>query len=231
MMKPSFPGQAVNHTHIRLAVAYYRVSTDRQGQSGLGLDAQKEAVSRYALAQGLTINTEYTEVESGRKKKRPQLATALQQAKREKAILLIAKLDRLARNVHFISGLIESGVEFKAVDNPHATKAMLQMMAVFAELESDQIRTRVREALAQAKARGTILGRNGKVLAEVQKREAAVYAAELAPALAELEAKGFTSIRAKVAELNRQGTPSRLGGRWHIRTLHLLEKRIHQDIQ
>ncbi len=109
-------------------IAYYRVSTDRQGQSGLGLDAQRTAVLNHITANSELV-AEFTEVESGKKNDRPQLAAALASCKKQKAKLIIAKLDRLARNVAFIANLMESGVEFIAVDNPHANKLMLHMLA------------------------------------------------------------------------------------------------------
>ena len=135
-------------------IAYFRVSTDRQGKSGLGLEAQRESVNRYLESVGWNLIGEYVEVESGKRKNRPQLAAALQACKKEKATLLIAKLDRLARNVHFISGLMESRVDFVAADNPHANKLMIHLLAAFAEHEREQISQRTKEALAAAKARG-----------------------------------------------------------------------------
>ena len=137
-------------------VAYYRVSTDRQGMSGLGLDAQRAAVARH-IGQAELV-AEFTEVESGRKNDREQLAHAMSLAKRTKATLVIAKLDRLARNVHFISGLLESNVPFVCADMPEADRTFLQMMAVFAELEARKISERTKAALAQIKAQGRKLG-------------------------------------------------------------------------
>src|SRR6266478_2770642 len=142
----------------RQFVAYYRVSTDRQGRSGLGLDAQREAVFRHLASQAGDLIGEFCEVESGRRSDRPQLAAAIAAAKKPRATLIIAKLDRLARNVHFISGLLESGVEFVAADNPHANKMTIQLLAVFGEFEREQISARTKAALQAAKARGTVLG-------------------------------------------------------------------------
>ncbi|WCJ63828.1 recombinase family protein [Agrobacterium tumefaciens] len=137
-------------------VAYFRVSTARQGQSGLGLDAQKASVQRFAMND--EIVAEYIEVESGKKNDRPALAKALSHARESGAILLIAKLDRLSRNLAFIANLLESGVEIQAVDMPSANRMMLQMMAVFAEEEARAISVRTKAALAAAKERGTVLG-------------------------------------------------------------------------
>lgn len=135
-------------------VAYYRVSTARQGQSGLGLDAQRTAISGFLQDHGELV-AEFMEVGSGRKNDRPQLAAALDLCLRRRAVLVIAKLDRLARNVAFVARLMESGAEFVAVDNPHANKLMVHMLAAFAEHERDQISVRTVAALAAAKARGS----------------------------------------------------------------------------
>ena len=145
----------------RQFVAYYRVSTARQGESELGLEAQRAAVARY-LAQagaGAALAAEFTEVESGKRHtNRPQLAKAIEQAKRGAATLIIAKLDRLARNVHFISGLMESAADFVACDMPHANRLTIHILAAIAEHEREMISARTVAALEQVKARGTRLG-------------------------------------------------------------------------
>ena len=128
-------------------IAYYRVSTDQQGKSGLGLDAQRAAVANCLNGGNWKLVGEFTEIESGKNGDRPQLAAALAACKKRKARLVIAKLDRLSRNLAFIANLIESGTDFVAADNPHANKSMVQMMAVFAEMERDAICKRTREAL------------------------------------------------------------------------------------
>ena len=137
-------------------VAYFRVSTARQGVSGLGLEAQRAAVESYLNGGRWQLVADYTEVETGKGSnaldRRPQLRAALDHCKRERATLVIAKLDRLARNVHFVSGLIESGVDFVAADMPQANKVMLQMHAVMSEWERDQISARTKAALQAAKA-------------------------------------------------------------------------------
>ncbi|XUY25871.1 recombinase family protein [Agrobacterium sp. rho-8.1] len=137
-------------------VAYYRVSTVRQGASGLGLDAQRSAV--LAITDASNIIGEYVEVESGKKNDRPALAKALAHAKAEGATLMIAKVDRLARNVAFVANLLEAGVEIKCADMPSANRMMLQMVAVFAEEEGRAISLRTKAALAEAKKRGVIIG-------------------------------------------------------------------------
>jgi DNA invertase Pin-like site-specific DNA recombinase len=136
-------------------IAYYRVSTQQQGRSGLGLDAQRGAVIQYLAGGVRPLLGEFTEVETGKGsnalERRPQLRAALEACRRTRATLLIAKLDRLARNVHFVTGLIESGVDFVAADAPHANKTMIQLFAVMAEWERDQISARTKAALAQAR--------------------------------------------------------------------------------
>jgi len=136
-------------------IAYYRVSTKEQGQSGLGLEAQKQEVKRFTLNCDNCIIAEFTEVETGTKKKhRPQFEQAKAIAKKEGAVLLIAKLDRLARNVHFISGLMESKVKFKALDMPEADNFTIHIFAAMAEREAKLISDRTKAALAARKARG-----------------------------------------------------------------------------
>lgn len=139
-------------------VTYLRVSTVRQGQSGLGLEAQRAAVQAHAAAAGHIIVAEYVEVESGKRADRPQLTAALAACRLHRGTLVIAKLDRLARNVHFISGLMESGVDFVACDMPHANRLTLHLMAAMAEHEAAAISERTKAALAAAKARGVRLG-------------------------------------------------------------------------
>ena len=138
-------------------VAYFRVSTARQGQSGLGLEAQQAAVHRFLPADAVRV-ADYVEVESGRKSARPQLAAALALAQREGAVLLVAKLDRLARNVAFLATLMESRVRFQAVDLPAADEFTLHILAAVAQKEASAISSRTRDALAAKKARGAVLG-------------------------------------------------------------------------
>lgn len=142
-----------------VAIAYYRVSTARQGQSGLGLAAQRMSVEKYAARNGLSLAAEFVEVETGtRKRERVVIRQAIAAAQTQSAMLLIAKLDRLARNVAFVSALQESAVEFVAVDMPHANKLTVHIMAAIAEHEAELISKRTKAALAAAKARGTQLG-------------------------------------------------------------------------
>jgi DNA invertase Pin-like site-specific DNA recombinase len=202
-----------------LFVAYYRVSTDRQGRSGLGLEAQREAVIRHLAGQAGTLRAEFTEIESGKRKDRPQLAAAVAAAKKSKATLIIAKLDRLARNVYLISGLMESGVDFVAADNPHANRLMVHMLAAFAEHEREQISQRTKAALQAAKARGVRLGRYGaECLAPAYHVAAIERARRLAPALTELRSAGMSS-RQMAAVLNARGIPTPTGAQWHAQTV------------
>jgi DNA invertase Pin-like site-specific DNA recombinase len=209
-------------------IAYYRVSTDRQGRSGLGLEAQQQAVADHLNRNGGPLIEAYTEIESGRKNKRPELQAALKACRKNKATLIIAKLDRLTRNVHFISGLMESGVDFIAVDNPHANKLMIHLLAAFAEHEREQISQRTKEALAAAKRRGVILGRNGREVLSRQNHEQAIsFAAALAPTIADIRAAGHTTVRAIAAELHRRAIlTARPGAQWRINSTHALLKRI-----
>jgi DNA invertase Pin-like site-specific DNA recombinase len=139
-------------------IAYYRVSTKKQGQSGLGLEGQKAAVAEFASRNGGSVVYGYTEVESGKRSDRPELAKAVAHARRSKAQLVVAKLDRLARNVAFTSALMESGADFVACDNPHANRLTIHILAAVAEDEAKRISDRTKAALAAAKARGTKLG-------------------------------------------------------------------------
>src|SRR6266550_4520689 len=141
-----------------LFVAYYRVSTDAQGRSGLGLEAQREAVARHVGGASGRIIAEFEEIESGKKNDRPKIAAAISTSRLKRATLVIAKLDRLARNVAFVSNLMESGVDFVACDNPHATRLTIHILAAVAEHEREMISERTKAALAAAKARGVKLG-------------------------------------------------------------------------
>lgn len=201
-------------------IAYYRVSSTSQGVSGLGIEAQKAAVAKFIAGNGHLI-AEFEEVETGKGAnalaKRHQLAAALAACKKAGATLLIAKLDRLARNVHFISGLIESGIDFVAADMPQANKVMIQMHAVMAEWERDQISARTKAALAAAKARGVVLGATGpanlKRCLEARKSAADAKVAPLANVVRDMQARKL-SLRGMAAELNALGISASNGGQW-----------------
>lgn len=212
-------------------IAYYRVSTQKQGQSGLGLEAQQVAVRTYLNGGDWALVAEVTEVETGKGSnaldRRPKLAEALALCKRTKSTLVIAKLDRLARNVHFISGLIESGVEFVAADMPHANKTMLQIHAVMSEHERDQISERTKVALAAAKARGVKLGNPQNLVRNVEERQAAAdnFANKLRGLVDGMETRGMSQ-RAMVEELNRLGVKTAKGGAWGLVQFQRVLKRL-----
>ncbi len=196
--------EQLEFVRMRIFVAYYRVSTDRQRSSGLGLEAQREAVARHVGAG--QIVAEYTETESGKSHaNRPQLAAALAACRKCRAVLVIAKLDRLGRNVAFISALMESSVDFVCCDNPHATPLLLHMLAAFAEHERGQISERTRAALAAAKARGVRLG-NPRIEEARQKATAAHHATRPAPEVISL----MREMRTQGASL--RGIADRLNG-------------------
>jgi DNA invertase Pin-like site-specific DNA recombinase len=210
--------------HTGKFVAYYRVSTQRQGRSGLGLEAQQKAVLDHLNGGKWKLVAEVTEVESGKRADRPKLAEALKLCRVHGAMLIIAKLDRLARNVAFISNLMESGVDFQAVDFPQANRLTVHILAAVAEHEAKAISERTKAALAAAKARGVKLGGNRGVVISKEAREKArkaiakradARAADLAPTIAELRAAGKTTLRAIAAGLNERGIPTATGlGAW-----------------
>lgn len=204
-------------------VAYYRVSTQRQGRSGLGIEAQRAAVAAFVADGDWEQVGEFEEYESGKGAnaldRRPRLREALQLCKRKHATLLIAKLDRLARNVHFITGLIEVGADFVAIDMPTANKAMLQVFAVMAEHERDQISTRTKAALAAAKARGVRLGATGpanlRAYLDARVSASLAFSGRLKGLLDDLRAAGLSQ-RQVVARLNELGIEAPRGGSWSL---------------
>lgn len=238
----------MNDRNNAKAIAYLRVSTDKQGKSGLGIEAQREAVARYTAANGMAVIREYVESETGKGAnalaKRPELGAALAAGKKEKATVVVAKLDRLARNTKFLLTLIESGADVAFADMPQVAgpmgKFILTQMAAVAELEAGLISQRTRDALAEAKLRhqrgdmrpdGTpypALGKHGKVLAQRNKAAALQRAFEAAPELLEMRAAGM-SMRKIVDTLNERGTPSPTGGKWHLTSLHRVMARITDD--
>jgi DNA invertase Pin-like site-specific DNA recombinase len=207
-------------------IAYYRVSTDRQGKSGLGLEAQRAAVGAYLASVDGTLLAEFTEVETGRRNDRPELQKALAACRKHKARLVIAKLDRLSRNVAFIAAMMDSGVEFVACDNPHATRLTLHILAAVAEHEREMIASRTKAALQAAKARGVRLGLNGKQLASENHSTALVRANRIRPVLTELVRSGMSS-RQIAVELTRRGIATPRGGRWHPQTVMRALERTH----
>lgn len=210
-------------------VCYFRVSTAKQGESGLGLDAQREAVTSYITGKSGATVAEFTEVESGKKaSNRPELLKAVDLCRRRRATLVIAKLDRLARNVAFIANLMESGVNFVAVDHPKVDRFMLHLLAAFAEEEARKISQRTKEAMAAAKRRGVVIGATGRERAKRYKADALEQAKQFAPIIAELRASGFTQVRQIRDELNRRGVPSPGGARWHLLNTHKTLRRVER---
>ena len=195
-----------------IPAAYLRVSTQRQGISGLGLEAQRKAIE--TLLEGKPYQ-EFIEIESGKKAKRPELEAAIAYCRKHKAKLVIAKLDRLARNVHFISGLMETGIDFIAADMPNADRFMLHVYAAMAEEEGRRISERTKAALAAAKARGVELGKNGKVLAAKNKAEAEAFAGSIASRFEELEITTNMDLQSIANLLNKAGVRTRGGGVWY----------------
>jgi DNA invertase Pin-like site-specific DNA recombinase len=205
--------------HFGRFVAYYRVSTDKQGKSGLGLAAQREAVANYLNGGPWTLVGEFTEVESGKRNDRPELEKALAACKRQKAKLIIAKLDRLGRNLAFIAALMESGVEFVAVDNPHANKLTVHILAAVAQHEREMTSERTKAALAAAKRRGQKLG-NPNLQAAAKRGVATLranarrFAANVRPVIEEIMRAGATSHNQIAAELNKRNVKTARGGTW-----------------
>jgi DNA invertase Pin-like site-specific DNA recombinase len=199
-------------------IPYYRVSTARQGASGLGLDAQRAATSAYLAINGGEVLIEITEVESGKKDQRPELKAAIEMCRKTGATLLIAKLDRLARSVAFIANLLESGVRFVAVDMPNAHRFMMHVYSAMAEEEGRRISERTRAALASAKARGIRLGANGVALAAQHK------AAAEDRALA-IRTDGLT-FRQAAERMNAMQVPTAGGKHWHSTSVFRVWKRI-----
>lgn len=215
-------------------ITYYRVSTQRQGASGLGLDAQRQTVAQYLSGAHRTTAGEFLEIETGKGadplSKRPQLRLALEMCKKTGATLLIAKLDRLARNVHFVSGLMESKVSFVACDLPEANQLTIHIMAAFAEHEARRISERTRDALAAAKARGVVLGATGpanlKTCNDQRQQKALEFRERLHPVLEGMKAQGLTR-RAMVDRLNALGIKAPMGGVWSLgQVQRLLNRKV-----
>jgi DNA invertase Pin-like site-specific DNA recombinase len=205
-------------------VSYLRVSTAKQGTSGLGLEAQRESVACFLNGGDWKLIQEVVEVESGKRNDRPALASALRLCRKHRATLVIAKLDRLARNVAFIANLMESGVDFVAVDMPQANRFVVHIMAAVAEQEAEAISKRTKAALAAAKARGTHLGGrrvSAERFAEIQAAARQAHAQKAAearvsvlPAIAKIQASGATSLRQIAFGLNALEIPTPRGGEW-----------------
>lgn len=208
-------------------VGYRRVSTKEQGQSGLGLEAQQSAIDDHVKSSGCVLLSTYNEIESGKRCDRPELAKAIAHAKRSGATLVIAKMDRLARNVHFLSGLMEAGVEFVACDNPAANRLTVHILAAVAEDEAKRISDRTKAALAAYKARGGTLGaallgsrlsnedrdKGRSVANATQSRQAIAVYFDLIPQMTAMKASGM-SLKAIADQLNADGHTTRTEAKW-----------------
>lgn len=220
-------------TVVQKIIPYYRVSTAKQGKSGLGLEGQQAAVTAFVAQRGCEVLATYQEVESGKNSDRPALAKAVAHAKRSKATLVVAKLDRLARNVAFLSRLMESGIDFIAIDVEHANRLTIHILAAVAEGEAKAISDRTKAALAAAKARGTKLGSarpghwdgredaraaggaKGLAKAAVVRSQAAREAySDLLPLMQDMKKAG-SSLRAIADRLNSEGHTTRRGSAWN----------------
>jgi DNA invertase Pin-like site-specific DNA recombinase len=219
-------------------IAYYRVSRETQGRSGLGLEAQRTAVVALCNSRGWQVACEFTEIESGKRNDRQQFAAALQEAKVTGAKLAVAKLDRLSRDAEFTLRLRNSGVDFVCADNPDVNRLTIGILAVINEDERERIAERTKAALAAAKARGTKLGnpngaaalrRAGKgnsASLEAIKCNANTFAKDLAPVIDRLRSQGLTSLPQLASGLNAGGFGTARGGKWHPSSVSNLLKRI-----
>ncbi len=198
-------------------VVYFRVSTERQGRSGLGLEAQRSMVEQF-LQPNDTVTAEFTEIQSGKRDDRVELWKAINLVKKTRSKLLIPKLDRFSRKVSFISGIIDQGIELVVCEHPNVSTFFLHLLACFAEEERRQISERTKAALSVAKTRGTVLGKNAKVLAKVRQTEKQEFfetiREEFEDALVEA---GSYSGASKL--LNERGLKTRKGGKWYPQTV------------
>lgn len=219
-------------------VAYHRVSTAKQGSSGLGIDAQQAAIEAYRARIGASLMASYTEVESGKNNERPELLKALHHAKVTGSVLVIAKLDRLSRSVAFLAALQDSGVKFVAADMPEANEVTIHIMAAIAQAERKAIGERTRVALQAAKARGKKLGNPNGAAAllragkgntagvEAVKAKAQAHAVMVGKEVARLQAEGVTSLGGLAAALNAMGAETPRGGSWHKTSVSNLLARL-----
>jgi DNA invertase Pin-like site-specific DNA recombinase len=223
---------------MRQVVSYLRVSTDKQGKSGLGIEAQREAVARFVSAEDMELVGEYVEVETGKGcdalDRRPQLAAALGTARKAKAAVVVAKLDRLSRDVHFISGLMAQRVPFIVTElGAEADPFMLHIYAALAEKERALIGERTRLALAQKKAFGAKLGNRTNLPdaaakgASANRATADAFASNVLPIIRQMEASGVRGLRTLADALNTRGIRTSRGGQWHATTVRNLMRRGH----
>lgn len=211
-------------------VSYLRVSTTKQGYSGLGIDAQRAAVAGYLQREGGTLLAEFVEVESGSKRQRPVLVQSIALCKNQSATLIIAKLDRLARNVAFVSSLMEAGVDFVAADAPYANKLMIHILSAFAEHERELISQRTKDALKAAKARGVRLGKNGAVLAAENQKAALAWAELMRGEVEAVIGEGASTLTEVAGALTSRGLSTREGAEWSAGTTHRLMRRLGHSL-
>jgi DNA invertase Pin-like site-specific DNA recombinase len=226
---------------MRQVISYIRVSTDKQGKSGLGIEAQREAIARFAAAEGCEVVAEHVEVETSKGAdaldRRPQLAAALAAARKAKAPVVVAKLCRLSRDVAFISGLMAQRVAFIVAElGADADPFMLHIYAALAEKERSLIADRTRAALAAKKAQGAVLGNRTNLAEAATKgaaanREAAAgFAANVLPIVRQIQAAGAATPRAIAAALNARGIRTARGGAWHDSTVrNLLARAVIEE--
>ena len=224
---------------MQQAVAYYRVSTARQGRSGLGIEAQRDAVTRFAAAEGFHLATEFVEVETGKGAdaldRRPQLAAALAAGRSLKCPVIVAKLDRLSRDVAFISGLMAQRVPFIVAElGRDADPFMLHLYAALAEKERRLISERTRSALQARKAQGASLGNPSNapeaaaIGRSVQTAAADRLAANIMPIIDSLRSAGVRDLRGLARALNTRGVRTARGGRWHVSNVkNLIDRADH----
>jgi DNA invertase Pin-like site-specific DNA recombinase len=213
---------------MKQAIAYYRVSTTRQGRSGLGLEAQQHAVESYCRLNDYELLQEVTEVKSTRKQ-REGLFQALELCRLHKGTLIVARLDRLGRDVEQIAGIVKSKVEIIVADNPHANRFTIHILAAVAEEQRQRISETTKDALEAAKKRGVILGKNSQVLSVANRKAAEEFAQKLSPLLNRMRSRGITSVRAVAKELNKKHVPTFRGeGKWHPSTVYALMNRLKE---
>jgi|GEM_PF-396498 len=214
---------------MQQAIGYYRVSTDKQGKSGLGLEAQQSAVEEYCDLNDYLLFDDVTEVKSTRKY-REGLYDALKLCKKNKATLVVAKLDRLGRDVEQVARVIKTKVDIVITEYPNADPLVIHIMAAVAEDQRRRISLTTKEALRVAKKRGVELGKNGKVLAILNKQAANDFALKLSPIIQRLNNRGIVTVRAITKELNKKAVPTFRGsGKWHATTVHALIKRLNEQ--
>jgi len=218
-------------------VAYFRVSTQKQGRSGLGLDAQKQAVSDYLQQFGGELVAEFMEVESGKRPDRPEFTKAADYAELSNATLLVAKLDRLSRDLHFVTSLQKRGIKFKLCDLPEIDNLTIHILAAMAEHEARMISVRTKQAMQEAKKRGVVLGnpkltiqRNRVVISANRKRTTAQYQwqSKIIKVIEHLEqTEGFTTCKALADELNKRGLETARGGQFSVQIVSRIRRKAN----